>query len=299
MIDRSNAKEEGDFGDYFMIFYYQGLTTTREYLDIIEKRAAKLVSLSENLAKWETCAYGNVISFCNSESLKAVRECWVQYCHKQNSNNDRRKEMMYHASNYVESTKVHIGHVNLPSAFGALSLKSIDDATFFHTAFWESAFAPPEEYCPNPISVYSSGAGSKHSLSRGCDPYIGFHLASSHSAANLSTDSPFRNIGKDHSPDPSEKTKSFELAGYQFRCWCESFRTSVRNSRAGKSSLKIRIFVGDPCAFSFALDRLRTNSSSKPLDYYRQPWLGQPLKLDGSAYTGHKKFPSTPFVQCH
>ena len=68
-----------------MIFYYESLMATRGCLDIIEKRAAKLVSHSENLDKWETCAYSDVISFCNSESLKAVRKCWAQYCHRENS----------------------------------------------------------------------------------------------------------------------------------------------------------------------------------------------------------------------
>jgi hypothetical protein len=276
---------------YYMIFYLH-LCTLEEYVDIIREQITKLLRLSENLQKWEQCEYGDIIVMCNSDSLKAIRQCWEKYLTPDKSDAAQREEIGITTSKYMADKYPDFG--NLTGSYGALSMASRFRAVHEAGTFWSSnnticKVVGDAEYV-NPLMVYSMGAGSKFAIPRDSNPHTGFHLSLSHPYVDHAPNTIYNRLGEtDKCP---EFNKTIVLEMIELLEWCDSFQDFVQRSRKGGNFLLIRVFVGDPCAFCFALDQRRANAVFSPLTSYVRPWVGKLVELDGSCYTGQTKVPA-------
>ena len=169
---------------------------------------------------------------------------------------------------------------------------SIQRATQLGCYFWshnaiDVANNTPRRERANPLFTYSFGAGYKFALPRSSIPHKGFHLSISHPSVNLTSDSPYRNCIEipEDGPYSAMQVETTELEG-----WIRAFRAFAYRSSSSGTPLQIRVFVGDPCAFSFALQQRQTKSVSNALKAYIQPWKGTLLNLDGQCYIKEGKF---------
>ena len=261
-------------------------------MDVIRKHTTKLLSLSENLQKWEQSEYGDIIVICNSDSLKAIRQCWEKYNTPSRSNATQRREAGIAISESMADESLDFG--NITASYGALAIDSRVNAVREGNYFWSTTKLAATEFeeaeYANPLILYSTGAPSKFAVPRESSPHSGFHLSMSHPKVDPTFDSPYKQLAD--SIKVANLDNTIGLGVMQLLGWCNSFKDFIRRSRKGGNSLQIRVFVGDPCAFCFALDQRRTNAVYSPLAGYIRPWVGKVVELDGSCYTGQTKLPA-------
>jgi hypothetical protein len=80
--------------DYRTMFYE--LYTSKALLKLIRNHAAKLISVSKDLQTWTRSSYGTILLMVNTGTLKALRQCWLQYFDPKTSGDDRR--LVFHNS---------------------------------------------------------------------------------------------------------------------------------------------------------------------------------------------------------
>jgi hypothetical protein len=267
------------YWDLFYTFFID-----RKTLSLIRTQAAKLVRHSKNMQAWIASGYSDVLSMVNSNTLKALRQCWLQYHSPASSSKERRRGFIDGSRITYSSLFEQDNLIDLRRSFGVVASKSSSLAKLHAKQFCQSAsnYLPnlePEMEFMNPLFAYPSGADN-FAIHGHAHPMAGFHVASA--ICEVSTDSPHSEMvvpGLD-------AVAAHGLSLMQFTHWCESFRQFVRESRSRRSpkSLRIRLFVGDGLAFCCALNHLRTGVYSPALACYAQPWSGSSLLLDGPNY---------------
>ena len=219
----------------------------------------------------------------SSDTLKSLRQCWLQYFDSRNSNQESREAFHFSAARAHNRKVQRKDLVNLCPLFGPLASKSAK-ITEFHTMVscdfnCECKNIPDTEYV-NPLFTFSIASGTKFSIPARSHSLTGFHLA-----ASLAPLAPRSICGQLHRL-PADVLKVKALAFLQFEGWCTSFKQFVQESKSqtSGSKLHLRFFVGDALAFCYGLDQLRTQVASNVLACYAQPWSGKPLDLNGDGY---------------
>jgi hypothetical protein len=266
--------------NYHELFY--NFDISEEDLRMIRNQAAKLVRHSKNLDAWTASGYSDIVSMANSETLASLRQYWLQYFTPANSSESRREAFKKGAEETYGPSEARNELYDLRKNFGALTLKSTaiaeDSAQLF--CMEVSTDLAPGSPKLNPLFVYPRGLHPAFALDSTSNPKAGFHFAST--ICQLMPDSPFK--GVETAPMPSMRMDGKELI--EFVSWCGNFQNCVKDSRDEDSeiSLHIQVFVGDPLAFCFALQQLRTKSHSNILGCYVQAESGTALVLNGPCY---------------
>ena len=219
----------------------------------------------------------------NSDTLKALRQCWLQYFDPKTSDYERRAKFhsavakAHQRKAEIEDDKELI--CNLTTLFGPLAEQSRTVSTFHANTTCdfgcECKNIPETEYL-NPLFAFSIGSGEEFSINACSSPLMGFHLAAS--IAPLASDSIHGTLKR----TDNKIIKVKLLALLQFKEWCDSFKKFAKSSR-----VYLRFFVGDAIALCHAFHQLGTRISSNMLSSYVQPWSGTPLVIDGINYFGN------------
>ncbi|KAF2477435.1 uncharacterized protein BDR25DRAFT_249394 [Lindgomyces ingoldianus] len=243
-------------------------------------QASKLYYLATSLKSWHDGKYGGRLRFCDSSTMKRVREVWNTY-RVPEFNSNRYKRWIQHADSAIQramkSRKARMGESTI-SLSGIRSaapagIKAITDAPTLGQHFWdhgtteERLIGVSKADHINPMFVTDSST-----LHYGTDPLLGFHLATAYSP--LHKESPL------HSESMRKKNLPFkvvEAARVQFAAWAKAFRQSSAQDTT------LRFFVGDVISFSYALQHANT-TRIKPANIYRDSYHWDPIVLNGSDY---------------
>jgi MYND finger len=272
--------------DYWSIFYEFYLSKT--LVKLIRNHASKLVSVSKNLEAWMRSSYGTIVSMVNTETLKALRQCWFQYFDPETSGHDRRSS--FHDSAAQAGKRRNQTHnqaliARLTTLFGPLVEKSMVAATLHANLtcdFGCTCKDIPETEFLNPLFAFSVGSGNTFSINSHSSPLMGFHLAAS--LAPQASDSIRALLNR----TDNDIIKVKLAACLELKEWLNSFKKFATSSR-----LRLRFFVGEATALCYALDQLGTGIASNMLSTYLQPWSGTTLVLDGSHYVDTPTAPLT------
>ena len=219
----------------------------------------------------------------NSDTLKALRQCWLQYFDPKTTAYDRRAKF-HRAAATANKRKKELKHdkeviSSLTSQFGPLAEQSVTVSTFHANITCdfgcECSNIPETEYL-NPLFAFSIGSGHEFSINARSSCLMGFHLAAS--IAPLASDSIHGMLKR----TDNDILKVKLLAWLEFNEWCASFKKFNKSSR-----LRLRFFVGDPIALCYTFDQLNTGILSNMLSSYVQPWSGTPLVIDGIKHFGN------------
>jgi hypothetical protein len=226
---------------------------------------------------WTRSNFGEILLMVNKETLKALRQCWLQYFNPKKSDKENRLKFHVAAAKSdkvkVETNENNVAVSNLMTVFGPFASQSAAVATVHGTLRCEidcQCQNNPQTEFLNPLFAYSFGSGKEFSIRAYTNFMMGFHLAASIGLLELYT-------------DPTQDELGMVKQGTigQFQAWLRSFRRFTKTSR-----LRLRFFVGEPIPFCYALGQLRTGVLSNILASYVQPWSGKPLVLDGAQYVG-------------
>ena len=169
------------------------LYTSKALLKLIRNHAAKLISVSKDLQTWTRSSYDTILLMVNTETLKALRQCWLQYFDPKTSGDDRR--LVFHNSaakaNERKSEAEDMELLrHMTTLFGPLAEKSLPVASNFADSGCNMECRcnnHPESQFLNPLFAYSVGSGNEFSINPCSSPLMGFHLAAS--LAPLASDS--------------------------------------------------------------------------------------------------------------
>ena len=278
-MDNVNVQNDINYWDLFYEFYIPKAT-----LKTIRNQAARLISVSKNLEAWARSNYGNVLSMVSSDTLRSLRQCWLQYFDPRNSNQESREAFHFSATSAHNHQVQRKDLVNLRPLFGPLVSKSTKVAEFHAMVscdFGCECENIPDTECVNPLFTFSIGSGTEFSVRARSHALMGFHLAAS--LAPLTPGSIWGQLNRIE----VDVLKVKALAFLQFERWCASFKQFVQESKssASGSKLYLRFFVGDALAFCYGLSQLRTQVTSNVVACYAQPWSGNSLDLNGDCYS--------------
>jgi hypothetical protein len=250
-------------------------------LELLHSQASKLSDLATSLKSWHDGKYGQRLKFCDSSTIKRVRDVWNTY-RVPEMNSPRHKSWVQHAELAVQramkSRKARMG-----DSFSALSemrsaapagIRAITDAPKLGQHFWdygttdEKRAGVPKADHINPMFVTDSST-----LHYGTDPLLGFHLSTAY--APLTKESPL------HSESMRKRNFPFkvvEAAQVQFEAWAKAFRQSSAQDTT------IRFFAGDAISFSYALQHAN-NTRIKPANIYSDSYHWDLIVLNGPDYT--------------
>ena len=255
-------------------------------LKLLSSQASKLYDLATSLECWHNSSYGRRLRFCDSSTMRRVRDVWNTY-RVPEINSTRHEHWLQHANSAVRrATKARKACVG-ESAYSLSGVRSaapagmraITDLPKLGQHFWdhgttEEARAVPKADHINPMFVTDSST-----IHYGTDPLLGFHLATAYS--------PLENESPLHS-EPMRKRdfpfKVVEAAQVQFQVWAKAFRqNSAQNTT-------IRFFAGDAISFSYALQHANT-TSIESANLYRDSYHWDPIVLNGPEYIKERAAP--------
>jgi hypothetical protein len=155
------------------------LYTSKVLLKLIRNHAAKLISVSKDLQTWTCSSYDTILLMMNTETLKALRQYWLQYFDPKTSGDDRR--LIFHNSAMkVNGYKSEVEDMELlrhmTILFGPLAEKSLPVATSFIDSGCNMEYRcknHPESEFLNPLFVYSVGSGNEFSINPYSSPFDG------------------------------------------------------------------------------------------------------------------------------
>lgn len=249
-------------------------------LELLSTQASKLCDLAKSLESWHNGKYGHMLRFCNSSTMKRVRNVWNTYCFPK-FDCPEHKSWAQHAASAIQramdSRNARVGSsANVLSEMRSAapaSIRAITDAPKLERHFWDHGTTDEE-----PASVSNTGhinpmfVTDASTLHYGTDPLLGFHLVTAYSS--LKKESPLQTKASREKQLPF---KVVEAARVQFEAWVKAFRqTSVKKT-------VIRFFAGDAIHFSYAL-QLTNATKLKSTNIYHEPYHWDPIVLDDFTY---------------
>ena len=271
---------------------YLSVEITKEMMITICKHSAKLARASRTIDAWKQSGYNDILCMMNSDTLQALNRCWTQYAAASADPiqhtwvTDLADDAKYHHANTTGNHDI----INLNRSFGALALQCAETAKRMEDCMWcRIRHYLHEGWFVNPLLAYSSSSGKHFALHPLSNPFSGLHCG--FSLINLDSGSSFHEVLATKFSNDQKAIKSILIV---FIIWCIDFIGFVRNSRvqSSKAKLRMRFFVGDPCALCFALDKTSIQSYNA-LSSYAQPMSGKPVKLDNYCGEGPNSPPSS------
>src|SRR5947207_2406517 len=249
LIDTCESETHADLWDVYHSFYID--ETGHE---LIRNYAGKLRDISKSIDIWNS-KYGKYVRMINVDTLESLHHMWMKYADPVNSTPAFSASVKSAVKEVYDAIK-DCENPDLTRACGVrcLNLAEIDpsgDYLRVASGIWKRAIDASANQYPNPLFVYSQGAGSRFAVDCEQCPYYGFHLVTSLSA--ISPDSRFHL----HLRGKAVVDLMEEAARKQFGLWCDAFRRLVRESIQESNphhsetnlDLRIRVFVSDALAF--------------------------------------------------
>ncbi|KAK6591860.1 hypothetical protein H4I96_12137 [Botrytis cinerea] len=191
-------------------------------LELLSTQASKLCDLAKSLESWHNGKYGHMLRFCNSSTMKRVRNVWNTYCFPK-FDCPEHKSWAQHAASAIQramdSRNARVGSsANVLSEMRSAapaSIRAITDAPKLERHFWDHGTTDEE-----PASVSNTGhinpmfVTDASTLHYGTDPLLGFHLVTAYSS--LKKESPLQTKASREKQLPF---KVVEAARVQFEAW--------------------------------------------------------------------------------
>ncbi|PPR04635.1 hypothetical protein CVT24_011853 [Panaeolus cyanescens] len=231
---------------------------------LLVEHCEKLVALSSDISTWNASPYGNLVRFCDENSLREVQRKWQAYTQLSNPSSQRKSKAMFteEMKKVLQKNKGFVrSHVR---SAGPLAVHYLPLAHHSYDYFWTHGMVKSPLYLSdhatkvNPTFLFNS-MGDCFNVHYGTDPLSGFHLAPA------VTSSPDSSV---HHSFSLETVAGVALK--QFSDQCYAFQERLRLPRP---KLIIRLFCGEALAFSRALlvlsqtHSIRTNIDSIPWKY--------------------------------
>lgn len=285
ILDDVNGANEKSIWNLFYHF-----RVDKGSLDLLQKQATRLLSLSTSLASWHTTQYGQQVRICDPISLERVREVWAFYGAKREGADliSYKRKVESSIAKSQEHMKARLGKIDsVITGFRSAQpacIEAIRDLGSLYKDYWKFGTTDTKSAIRSLATEYNpmfAPQNENMSLHYGTDPLLGFHLGASY--APIKPPSPLSNSSHEK-PKPQEIVLT---AKREFNSWMYSFR-----SHYFEDLVTLRFFVGDAVAFAYTLQHVKTTGSPKHANWYRDRYHFEPLELSEDEYVGG----SAPFV---
>lgn len=253
-------------------------------LELVHLQAKKLHEIAMSMENWHDSEYGKVLRFCDTSTLKTIREIWRSMSTLDLTDSELEDyDKAFKA--YIKRSSMSGGDVcnksytiELRSYRSTQPLRptSKSELLDLHEYYWKHGTT---DYDPTIVSVatYSNPmfaclASEMSTMYHATNPLFGFHLATAHMP--LSRGSPLRL----EAPPDSNPSKLIEAARLQFQSWSATFR------KRAEEALTLRFCFGDALAFCSTLEYNLTSRETTSAHLYRNVCGFEPLILDSEDY---------------
>ncbi|KAG8164407.1 hypothetical protein KVR01_006325 [Diaporthe batatas] len=273
IIDDVDSKNDASIWN---IYYHMRIDKKSD--DLLKAQSSKLAELATTWDTWRQSKYGSQLRFCDTATLADVRTMWLFYSRRTKAEISDIRKRLDVAVDTAKEMKRQRGDSTILTGFRAaapahLSAAMLDMNTL-HKRFWTQGTldsphaANTKKLLPNPMFVVDEGTSTLH---YGCDPLLGFHLATVY--APVEAQSPSYSLQE----RPDQLQKAIDTARLEFTQWATSFRRHL-------GSITLRFFAGDAIAFAYTLQHVRA-SGSATAGFYRDRYQFEPLRLIESDYS--------------
>ncbi|KAJ1334064.1 DUF4470 domain-containing protein [Microdochium nivale] len=276
-----DGKHEKSFNDVWDVYYH--FKITNRPLSLLRDRAQRLFSLSESLQSWRLGAYGKVMDFCDEGTLRNVRAVWAFYAKPDTA---VLKQYIDKSLTFRNARDLNRNITGLRSAEPVVvGADIVVDLPEIHESYWEHGTTATEQQAIKAANKFNPAFATLDGdtvLHYGCDPMLGFHLATIAAQATGSSTSLYlgnRNQNK-------RREVLVAAAKSEFRQWANSFKSNA-------SDITIRFFTGDALAFATLLQK-QDSRTTAAMQMYRNQFQFDPVVLDETMYgcnaTAPRKF---------
>lgn len=238
------------------------------------------MSLSGSLQAWRQGEIASTIRFGDAKTLSAVHDLWSKYSDALQVEHVQQRRSGFQSS-LQRTEKLSDGVVGDPGAkhrlaraAAPLGMQTLGDAELMAARRpWETDGAG---HVPNPlfaVPLESSPFDGPNTLSKICDPILGFHLATAKS--HLANESPLKQSGPGH----SHAADLAAAAQLQFSEWVDALLDV--SERHG--NLTVRFISADSIAFCHTLQHL-IETGETCANLYRRRLSADRLMLDPEEY---------------
>ncbi|RMZ92317.1 hypothetical protein DV736_g439, partial [Chaetothyriales sp. CBS 134916] len=241
---------------------------------LLKSKTLGLTKISESMDKWQNSQIGKHLRFCNSHTLRDVRDVWLHWLGSPDAvaNEEVTK---FHAEQYQEIKK-HYRAKN-GTGFSVGNLRSaapmIPEALFRLENLGNDyckdggVFDDPESKAKADIinrTLFATGK-RRSILHYGTQPFLSFHLAEVFA----------RRINK---PSESALGRSLHIAKAEFKTWADAFRAAIDHG------LTIRFFAGDALALANTLQFMAQGPGNTTAHIKSHSCTFETLTLDSGDY---------------
>ncbi|RMZ85232.1 hypothetical protein DV738_g441, partial [Chaetothyriales sp. CBS 135597] len=258
------------------IYYHWKLDKASDAL--LKSKTLGLTKASESMEKWQASKLGKHLRFCNTSTLRDVRQVWLHWLGSPDSGVDE-DVANFHVEQYKELKKhyrakngagITLGTLRSASpviAHALLTFGNMGDDYFEDGGLFKDA---KEKAKAKIVNRTFFATGKRRSiLHYSTQPFVGFHLAEVFA----------------HRIHLAKKTvfeRCLEVTKAQFKTWADAFRGAIDHG------LTIRFFAGDALAFAHTLQFIAQAPGHITANIKSHPWTFETLTLDSSDYQPEK-----------
>ncbi|RMD41817.1 hypothetical protein DV735_g3339, partial [Chaetothyriales sp. CBS 134920] len=254
------------------IYYHWKLDKASHAL--LKSKTLGLTKISESMVKWENSRIGKQLRFCNSSTLRDVRQVWLHWLGSPDAGVDE-DAVDFHVQQFQEMRKEYSAMKGTGPTIGTLRaaapviaealprFETLGDSYWEDGGLFEDAKAKAKAEIVN-RTFFATGK-RRSILHHATQPFLSFHLAEAFT----------ERIDKCH-----EKTfkRCLEIAKAEFETWADAFRATMDHE------LKIRFFAGDALAFAHTLQFMAECPGETTAHIKSHAWTFETLVLDSRDY---------------